>query len=249
MNSLLKLWEYSPFRCVDTDIVEWIIKRPNGNYKIYNIAVHFSATDIKSQYRELVLIINERGIIDDIYIAIDIKDKEKLIKESSDPVDSKNRLALLDFLENITNAIKRKDLNFISNFFGDDTLFLSELHKAKAQKENHDFKTNIDPLKITKKAYLDNLKNSIKNEEFKDVIFRDIVIEKHPKFNHIYGISFVQSLPGSNFNHESYVFFIIDYYYDNQPKLCYRTCQPVSADNKLLKEEEKMKLNKIQFKE
>ena len=83
ITSLYSMWEMSKFRCYEADVIERILNKPSGGYEVRNVPVFMNEAPKEDQYQELVLVFNNSGTIDNIYIRKDINFLAKVFSEDA----------------------------------------------------------------------------------------------------------------------------------------------------------------------
>lgn len=160
------------------------------------------------------------------YAQVDVKDKER-------------RNFIKEFLAYYQEAYEKEDTCFISSFFSANALIITETKQlSKCGAEMVPNTTKKRPYKSIvedKKTYIKRLKEIFdSNQKIKlSIPNGSLFIHHHPKYDEIYGVSFLQmwidSHNGSNIEDDmlGYVFLMIDFKKDEKrPTIHVRTWQP-----------------------
>jgi hypothetical protein len=250
-SSLLSMWEMSPIKCLETEIVERAVKRPQGGFEIRNIPVFVQEANEDDQYQEIVLIFNSQGVIDNIYIALESNVYLRLAKEGADVTELTRRQIILDFVENFRTSYNRKDITYLSKVFSEDALIITgRVIKTANLDASRSYlpKEKIEYQKFTKAEYISRMRNIFAYNTYLNINFKEIEIKRHPKFAEIYGVSLQQDWNSSSYSDVGYLFMMIDFSNQNEPKIHIRTWQPEKVGGKILSDEEKFQLESFNLK-
>ena len=242
--SLLSMWEMSPFRCYEADVIEKAIKRPQGGYEVRNIPVFMQEAAVDDQYQEIVLIFTDTGLIDNIYISMETNRYNQLVSQGTDVTEFTRRQIILDFIENFKTAYNRKDISYLQSVFSEDALIITgKVVQVKSPDASSSFlnKSMISYQKQTKAEYLNKLKSIFKNNSYINIKFDDIEIKRHKKYPDMYGVNMMQGWNTSNYSDVGYLLLVIDFADNDKPYIHIRTWQPEKVGARTLSEEEKFK--------
>jgi hypothetical protein len=242
-SSILSMWELTPFRCVETELIERCYKTPTG-YQVRNIPMFLKDMPEDEAYKEVVINFDKTGNIYDIYFAIDYHHYMEIINsEDNEVTDLRRRQVILDFVENFRTAYNRKDITFLEKVYSDDALIITG--KVIKTQKTTDLLTlnNVPQEKIeyqvkTKKEYINALRSVFKNNTRINIVFDDIEVSRHPRYDEIYGITLRQGWNTTNYSDIGYVFLMIDFKDDNNPMIHVRTWQPDKLNGKDLDKDE-----------
>ena len=235
---LFSLWETSPFRCIETEIVEKVVEmmsKREKTYQVRNIPIFlqnvFETGDDTSEnhYQEICLIIDSDGMIENIFYSLESNIYNKLMNDGIDPEDRSRREFILEFIENFRTAYNRKDMDFLSSVFL-NTTFSTE--NTSFNNDSSGFGNNLisEYQKYTQEVYLQNLSYKIlRYNKFLNVVFSEIRINRDEVYPEIYGINFKQRLITNNYKDVGYIFFIIDFEDEQNPIFLVRAWQPEDA--------------------
>lgn len=238
-NSILSMWEMTPFRCVETELIERVYKTPTG-FQLRNVPMFLKDMPESDAYKEVVINFDNAGNIYDIYFAIDYHHYMEIINsEDNEVTDLRRRQVILDFVENFRTAYNRKDMAFLEKVYSDDALIITG--KVIKTQKSRDLlaANNIPQEKIeyqvkTKKEYLTSLASVFRNNARINIIFDDIEVSRHPRYDEIYGITLRQGWNTTNYSDIGYVFLMIDFKDDNNPLIHVRTWQPEKLNGRNL---------------
>lgn len=243
-NTILSIWKITPFRCIETEIIERSLKTSSG-WQIRNIPLILKDMSEENSYKEIAINFDNSGTIEDIYFTIDLRDyKEIMMNEGNDVTDLRSRRYILDFVENFRTAFNRKDIDFISKIYSDDTLIVT----GQVVKQTKSVLDNFSNEKIsyqvqTKKANVNKLRSIFKAHTAVNVTFDNIEIVRHPKHPEIYGVTFKQTWNTTNYSDKGYWFFLLDFRNDKNMQIYVRIWQPEKLNGKQLSEDEIFKLD------
>lgn len=239
---LTSLWETSPFRCSETQIIERVLlmtSKKEKTYQVRNIPVFIknvfdendsaSAASEEAHYHEICLTFNNKGIIENIFYSLEANSYKNLLNQGASVTDIRRREFILDFIENFRTAYNRKDIEFLQKVFSEDALIITgKIIKA----ETSDMMNRIGGLKVeyqkqTKKEYMDKLKTRVfKYNKYIDVVFEGIKITEDRGYPEIYGVNLKQYWTTTSYKDVGYLFLMIDFKDDNNPVIHVRTWQP-----------------------
>jgi hypothetical protein len=248
--SLLSMWEMSPFRCYEADVIERAIKRPQGGYEVRNIPVFMQEAAEDEQYQEIVIIFTDAGLIDNIYISLETNRYNQLVSQGTDETEFRRRQIILDFVENFKTAYNRKDINYLQSIFSEDALIITgKIIQVKSPDASSSFlnKSMISYQKQTKAEYLNKLKSIFKNNSYINIKFDDIEIKRHLKYPDMYGVNMMQGWNTTNYSDVGYLLLVIDFADNDKPLIHIRTWQPEKVGARSLSEDEKFKLEMIKL--
>lgn len=241
-SAILSMWEMTPFRCIETEFIEKAYNTPTG-YQLRNIPMMLKDMPEDEAYKEIVINFDTNGNIYDIYFAIDYHHyMEILNSENNEVTDLRRRQIILDFVENFRTAYNRKDISFLEKVYSDDALIITG-KVVKATKQSDVLSKNFSAEKIeyqvkTKTQYLSSLRNVFKKNTRINIIFDDIEVSRHPRYDEIYGVTLRQGWNTSTYSDIGYVFLMIDFRDDNNPLIHVRTWQPEKLNGKDLNKDE-----------
>lgn len=249
--SLLSMWEMSPFKCSSASIEERIIKKPQGGFEIRNIPVVMAEAPSDEKEQELVLVFNAKGLVDNIFLAIETGKYVQLINAAgNDVTEMRRRQIILDFIENFRTAYNRKDSDYLNSVFSEDALIITgKVVQVSRPDASGQFlpKQTVQYQKQTKKEYIEKLRRIFKSNDYINVKFDDIEIKQHKKYPTIYGVNMMQGWNTSRYSDVGFLLLVIDFSDDDRPTIHVRTWQPDRVDGKKLSEQDKFKLEQFDF--
>ncbi|MBP8916630.1 MAG: hypothetical protein KBG70_07800 [Chitinophagales bacterium] len=250
-SSILSMWETTNFRCVKPEIIEKGYSTPTG-YQVRNIPLFLKDMPEDESYKEIVINYNSKGEIYDIYFAIDYHHYQEILKSEDNEVsDLRRRQVILDFVENFRTAYNRKDITFLEKVYSDDALIITG-KVVKIGQPSEVMSKNLSLEKIeyqvkTKTQYLDGLRKVFKNNTKINIIFDEIEVARHPRYDEIYGITLRQGWNTTNYSDIGYVFLMIDFKDDSNPIIHVRTWQPEKLNGNKLKQDEIFSLGSFEI--
>jgi len=214
-QSVFTIWAMSPFKCVEIEIIERGYTTRTG-YQIRNIPIFLKDVPEEDTVRDIAINFDRDGNIYDISFTI----SNGIIRPAKD-VTEMRRIGLLNsFIEDYLMAYYRKDISFISKVLTDDVIVTGREIKSVKSPENS------RPLPDTTREYLAVLQRIFAKNERIDFNLNEIMLQQHSKYDHIYGLTFVQILHLTHYRDMSYVFLYIDFQNENEPLIKVRIFKP-----------------------
>ena len=258
-SSILAMWEMTPFRCVETEIIERGYKTPSG-YQVRNIPLFLKDMPEDEADKEIAINFDKLGNIDDVYFTLDLNNYKAIMNSENDDVtDLSRRQAILNFVENFRTAYNRKDIELLAKVYSDDALIITGKVIATQGNKSGDIPTTLKNLgfskeKIeyqvqTKKEYIAKLRGIFNNNTRINVVFDSIEVVQHPKYSDIYGVRLFQGWNTTNYSDTGFLFLMIDFRDGNNMQIHVRTWQPDKLNGEPLSEAEKFKLGDFDVKE
>ena len=245
-SDILSMWELSPFKCTKTEISERGLRSPSG-WQVRNIPLFLKDMPNDETQKEMVINFDPSGTIDDIYFPIDYQYYQEIMNsEGNEVTDLRRRQAILNFVENFRLAYNRKNIDLLSKVFSDDALIITGKVVKQAPTKatdkglaNYGFsKEKIEYQVRTKKEYINGLRSVFQNNARINVIFDDIEVSRHPKFDEIYGVTLKQGWNTTNYSDVGYLFLMIDFKDGENMLIHVRTWHPEKLNGKQLPAEE-----------
>jgi hypothetical protein len=229
-EGLLKRWA-SPFKCLESEIIEKVVKKYGGGYELRNIPVFNSLAEEGDQNEELVLSFNSRGVIDEVLFALDVHKWNDLIHEGKTVEDHYRREVIVNFVEDFRNSYNRKDLSYLSKVYSEEALIITG-RVIKSQPiidGSNSFipKESIEYQKMSKSQYINNMKTIFAVNPYINISFEDIQIVQHDRNEKVYGVSMIQNWNTTHYKDKGYLFLLIDFTHsETNPLIHVRTWQP-----------------------
>ena len=246
-NVILSMWEMTPFRCMETEIIERAYKTPNG-WQVRNIPLFLKNMPDDEADKEIAINFDKSGTIEDIYFTLDMNNYKAIMNsEDNEITDLRHRESILNFVEKFQSAYFLKDIDFLAKVHSDDALIIS----GKVIKQtklvgnvikSYDISKEQLLYKTPQKDYINKLRSIFANNPKINVKFDDIEVVRHPYYVDIYGLRIIQSWNTTNYSDAGYRFFLIDFDDNNNMQIFVRTWQPDKLNGKPLSEDEIFKL-------
>ena len=241
-NSILSMWETTPFRCIETEIIERGYSTPTG-YQVRNIPLYLKDVPEDEAYKEIAVNFNKKGEIIDIYFTVGYHNYMEILNaEGNEVQDLRNRNVILDFVENFRTAYNRKDMNFLEKVYSNDALIITgKVVKVKEKSDSYFQSLSTEKIEYqvkTKKEYLSALANVFKNNSKINIDFEEIEVVRHPRYEEIYGVTLKQYWNTSNYSDVGYLFLMIDFRDADNPQIHVRTWQPEKYNGKDIEKDE-----------
>ena len=247
-SSILSMWEMTPFRCIETEIIERGYKTPSG-YQVRNIPLFLKDMPEDETEKEIAINFDKSGAIEDVYFTLDMNNYKAIMESEDNEVkDLRCRSAILNFVENFRTAYNRKDIDLLAKVYSDDALIITgKVIKQTKSVENVMRGYGISQEKIeyqvsTKKEYINKLRSIFKNNPKINVKFADIEVVRHPKYPDIYGVRLLQGWNTTNYSDVGFLFLMIDFRDGVNMQIHVRTWQPEKLNGQQLSEDEVFKL-------
>lgn len=152
-------------------------------------------------------------------------------------IDERRQSFIKDFLSYYQSAYQKEDLEYISLFYSNDALILTETKQLKSiGNELTPYTTKVRPFHTiveNRKEYINKLKEYFHNNSKIAIGISNIRIKRHPKYPDIYGINFYQIWNDLGKNNilenkmPGYIFLMIDFRESEiEPIIHVRTWQP-----------------------
>jgi hypothetical protein len=165
-------------------------------------------------------------LIENLTFALDAKAAEGIT--GMETWSEKDRLIIVDFLEQFKTAYALKRLDYISSIFADDALIIvgQILAKTKTIENQYELLPQIRYSRLTKAEYIKNLRSAFASKEYINIKFEESFVEKGTKGGDIYGINLAQRYFSSNYGDFGYLFLLVDLNNPDIPVIHVRTWQP-----------------------
>ena len=225
-NSLSMLWENSPFRCSEEEIVEIGMSSYGGEFEVRNLPFIFSSAG-RDDYHEAAVTFNNRGVVTSFHMMISTNLYRKVIEAGEDVRDLRQRQMILQNVEEFRTAYEKEDIQYLERIFSEDALIITgKVIKIAPTKENNFKSTKIQYSKQDKKTYLKNLKAVFAANQRIRVNFSDVKVERHPIEEDFYGVTLHQGYSSDRYSDEGYLFLLWDFRDQDNPMIHVRTWQP-----------------------
>jgi hypothetical protein len=244
-QSMVMLWENSPFICTDDDIVEHCITTGSG-YQVRNIPLMMKPTGEREfgedEYQEAVISFDKQGNVESFYLSISMNLYMNVIKSNLELTDLRRRQLILDYVEQFRTAYNQKDINFLNQVFSDDALIITG--KVITTKHREGFTSQkIQYNKQSKEQYIKNLRGIFARNSYIKVTFDEIEVMRHPVNPNFYGVTLLQGWTSGKYHDDGYLFLLWDFTNENAPQIHVRTWQPDKIGGKALPKDEVFSLS------
>lgn len=240
-SAVLAIWETSPFRCIETEIINNVLHLSSGGYELRDIRIYIKEADSTERNQESVLVFKKSGEIDNFYITISKKHWKRVMTEGKSVTDLRRRELIINFVENFRTSYNRKDTSFLNKVFSEDALIIvGKVIKVKSDKST--LTSNLSSTQITynvekKGLYLKKLQKAFDANQYVNIKFEDLKVTQHKLYPEIYGVTVKQYWNSSGYSDVGYLFLMIDFLDENNPIIHVRTWQPYMFDGKPLPED------------
>lgn len=211
----------------------YLTSTANGNFEVRDLKmrVHAGATT-GIPFQNLVFVLNKAGKIINLHFALERHHYKKIIKEGRELEDLAYREKILHFIELYRTAYNTKDFDFVKKTLSDDALIIVG-HVIKTKKQETDYfqasylsDEKIDFIRLNKSSYLKRLSKIFKKNDFVNILFDEIIIQRHPQFDKIYGVQLKQRWNSSKYSDQGYLFLMVDFLKPEEPIIHVRAWQP-----------------------
>lgn len=215
-----------------------LLKNENGYYEVRDIKVRvFMGNTEGTPYQYLVFALNQYGLVVSAHFAIETHNYKDIIQWGKALKDLANREKILNFIELYRTAYNRKDLNFIEETLSNDALIIvgyviqTEKSEIDYLEKSYLSSEKIQLVRLSKPEYLKRLEEVFQRNDFVNVEFDTINIQRHPLYKRIYGVQLKQHWNSSTYNDVGYLFLMIDFINPEAPIIHVRAWQPQRFDD------------------
>lgn len=243
-QNVLQIWEHSPFRCLDTEVITRCLNTNKG-FQIRNLPFIVKEGN---ENQDVVINFLPSGKIESFYFAIENHKYQSIIKANKSVTDLRRRQMILDFIENFRTAYNRKDLPLIESMYSDDVLIITgQVYKATGDKMTGMDEEKVKYNKQTKSEYMTRLKRVFANNKYVNIGFDDISVLQHPVDNNIYGVTLRQAWRTSNYSDDGWLFLAVEFHSETDILIHVRTWQPYMLNGKVFPRNEVFQLGEFEF--
>lgn len=253
-SAILAMWETTPFRCIETEMIERGYNTPSG-WQVRNIPMYLKDMPIDETYKEIAINFDRQGNIDDIYFALDMHQYQAIMNSTGNEVtDLRRRQAILNFIENFRTSYNRRDLDLLSKVYSDDALIITgkvvkQTRATDNSLANFGFSNErIEYQTQTKKEYINKLRGIFQNNARINIVFDNVEVSRHPKYDDIYGVTLKQGWNTTNYSDVGWLFLMIDFRDGENMTIHVRTWQPEKYNGKPLPEDDIFHLGSFNIK-
>lgn len=244
-SDIYAMWETNPFRCIETEMNERGLHTPSGGFQVRNIPIYLKDMPDEDAYNEIAINFDNMGNIEGIYYTLELNQYQAIMYDrGNDVTDYRRRQAILNFIENFRTAYNRKDIGLIGKMYSEDALIITGKVVKTRTAENilgqSGFSTEIIDYQVqTKKEYINKLSGIFNRNPKIDIVFDNLELMQHPKYDNIYGVTLKQKWNTSTYDDVGWLFLLIDFSDGENMIIHVRTWQPeIGPGGKPLKEED-----------
>ena len=236
-SALFALWETSPFRCLETEIINDALFMSTGGIEMRDIRLYMKEADSSDRNQEGVLVLTKTGVIDNLYLAIGTKQYRGVMQSGNGVTDMRRREIILNFVENFRTAYNRKDITLLGKVFSEDALIITGKVIKVLKVEGDMMSRNIPQEKIiynkqTKSEYLSAMRRIFAANNYINIKFEELEVVQHGKYPDYYGVTIKQKWNTTRYSDVGYVFLLIDFSNEENPIIHVRTWQPNTINGK-----------------
>lgn len=218
-----------------------LLELSSGDYEVRDLPVEVTMGQTPGSPKQyLVFNLTPFGKISGVRFSVDERHYRTLIPPQQELEDLAYRQTILQFVELYRTAYNRKDVDYIERVFADDALIIvGRMVKTQPDQQSQSDimqKSGIGGerirlLKRSKSKYLSALRQVFARNDFLDVEFENIKVTKHKDDPYVYGVTLVQKWRSSTYRDEGYLFLLIDFVQEWQPKIYVRSWQSEPFSN------------------
>lgn len=248
-ESIMMLWENSPFRCLEPEIVEAAMKTYNSNeYEIRNIPFSFTDFDEDDQYHEAAITFNSNGVLTSFHMVISQNLYTQVMRSNNTVTDLRRRQMILDYVEQFRTAYNTKDIAFLEQVFSEDALIITGRVVTPRKTNSKEFglfvpTPRIEYTKHSKQEYISKMRKIFRSNKRIRVTFDEIEVVMHPTNPDFYGVTLKQGYTSDRYHDDGYLFLLWDFTNESSPQIHVRTWQPDKIGGKTLPRDEVFNLN------
>ena len=246
LECVKELWKSSAMISPLSSITEKCLMLGSG-YQMRNIPIVMLAADEDDQDQELVINFTPTGEIDNVLVALEQHRYMEIIRANNSVKDFVRRQTVIEFIENFRTSYNRKDLDYINSVFSNDALIITG-RVVKIKKGSDEVLQSLGQELVqyqtsTKEEYIKNLKRCFSRNAYINLKFEELEVVRHPKYEHIYGVTLKQYWNSSNYSDVGYLFLMIDFTDPSLPCIQVRTWQPEKYNGQKIKRDEVFELS------
>lgn len=239
-KNIMKIWGVTPFYCNEEKLKLKVLESPgNKKLEVRNIPLFFKENE-KIVKQECLVTISNSGVIEDFLIGLEGERYDSLINSGTGVIDQRRRQIILGFVEEYRTAYNKRDIDFIEKVFSDQAVIIKGVVYMKGVESEEILKQvpadKIKFTKMTKTEYVSELRNAFKVLNYLKVDFERIEIMRHNFNLDLYGVTLFQKWNQGNYKDVGFLFLMIDFRDEDNPKIHVRAWQPeafVTPDNKI----------------
>ena len=243
-NAILAMWETTPFRCIESEIIERGCNTPTG-WQVRNIPMYLEDMPDDESYKEIAINFDSSGNLEDIYFTLEMHQYQAFMYgDGNEVTDFRRRNAILYFVENFRTAYNSKDIDLLSKVYSDDALIITgKVVQQSKLKDNALSMGGLSSATVnyqvqTKKDYINKLSAIFKANERINIVFDEVEVSHHPKYDDIYGVTLKQGWNTTNYSDVGWLFLMIDFKDGENMEIHVRTWQPEKVNGEQLPEDE-----------
>lgn len=225
-ESIMMMWESSPFRCEETEVIEPAFTDVSGWWQIRNIPFIFTDFEKDDQYHECIVSFDNNGKITGFHMAISQNLYRKVMKSGAAVKDARRRQLILDYVEQFRTAYCTKDMPFLQQVYSEDALIITgHVVKVKPSRENNFISSTTKYSVQDKKTYLKKLAQVFRNNRTIRVTFDEIKVQMHPTEADWYAVTLHQGYTADRYHDDGWLFLLWDFTDEDNPTIHVRSWQ------------------------
>ena len=232
-NEFAQLADINKLYFPDNQIETNLIESGKNSYEIRDIRVRISKDGPnKPPIQYLVMHFDVNGIVEAVYFSLPKQQYQAVLNAGESKLDQQNRQQIINFIERYRTSYNRRDSLLIEQMFSNDALIVVGRVFKRAKQTRYNIENtilsdgDIQFLRLSKFSYLERLRGVFRRNEFLNIEFEEITVQRHPQFNQIYGVSLAQKWESSTYSDIGYLFLMVDFANPDFPILHVRSWQP-----------------------
>lgn len=229
-KSFTMLWTNARFICLESEIAERALQTACG-YQVRNIPLELDRFS-EDGYQEAVIDLNQAGEITGFSFAISNRLYYQVMKYADEESEIRRRQQILDYVERLHTAYYQKDIEFLSELFGNDDAIVitGKITTSKPAPTVVVDKKRANYQTMSKQSYLENLRRVFALPNRAKATISEIKIQRHPTESEFYGVRIRQGYSVSNFSDEGYIYLLWDFADEQHPQIRVHPWQPLWLD-------------------
>jgi hypothetical protein len=137
-----------------------------------------------------------------------------------------SRIAIINFIETYKTAYALKRLDYIESIFSNNALIIVGRMVKQIDRDNKRYEEYAELTTFTKAGYIQHIGTVFRSNEYVNLKFTDINVEKAGEGDERYGIQLKQEYFSTNYGDTGYLFLLVDLEKPEKPVIQVRTWQP-----------------------
>jgi hypothetical protein len=211
------------------------IKKINENTLVRSVPFVFNFSNNNRKFIEnLSFSFDEKGKVNNLSFSLNDLSLKGILRHTK--WSDASKWHIIDFVENYKTAYALERIDYIDAIFDNNALIIVGKRLEQAEPINDIYKAALSNsqfqfVHVSKKEYIDRLKNVFGANEFVNIQFEECTIKKRDRSSEVYGIQLAQNYFSTNYADRGYLFLMIDVGNPAKPKIYVRSWQPEKNDD------------------